>query len=92
MIDIVKNISDIEKLKCGMLRSLSDVFTGMSDGSADNKALLAAIICDAYVLAAKTGIGADEIDTVIVNRLRAELLSGDSSPPYISRLLERFNN
>ena len=71
-LDIVKNITVIESLKCGLLSSVSGLYESLSGNSRDELAkmdFLAEIVINAFLLADKTGMGSSELLSEIYKRL-----------------------
>ena len=74
--DITQNIKLVEKLKCELLSSVSDLFLQMLAPSNNNERAetFADIIIFTYILADKLGIGNNTIDMKAASKLKLNIV------------------
>ena len=81
-INIIRNISTIEKLKCAILSETARLFKSMNEhGDSDNKEILSRLLADVYLLADKIGISPNELDSSAIKQLKADMLSEKDEEP-----------
>lgn len=75
--DIVRNISAVEKLKCTLLSDIARLYESMSvpgQPQSEKKEIAASIIITVYLLSTKLGISFEEISNKVVESLKADIL------------------
>ncbi|MDR0958669.1 MAG: MazG-like family protein [Clostridiales bacterium] len=71
--DVVRNISAIERLKCGLLRDISLLFEATlphADSAGDEKEILADALLNIYQLADKMNISYERLDEAAAKAIK----------------------
>ena len=87
-IDITKNIKTMELYKNSLLKNVAALFESLSDTSTSQERcdILADILMLDYLLAEKLGISYNNLDTRVINKLRASMLHEDTEEDFSAEL------
>lgn len=89
-ISIMRNVAEIERLKCAILADVATLFQSMATSSAGtsvNPEILASIIEGAYLLSARLGRDAAETTNRVARRIKREQLASSEPDIFKSALL-----
>lgn len=88
--DITKTIKIIEWLKAQLLADVSQLFSGMVEGSSrrsdEHIDTLANMIILIYLLGKKLGVSYDALDVKVLNKLKLGMLESDNTTDWLADL------
>jgi len=81
-IDILKKVTDIERLKCELLSNTAGFFKITTEAHGSDKTgtdILCALLINVYLLAEQHGINFEELDARTASMLRTNVLSNNAT-------------
>jgi hypothetical protein len=81
-VDLLRKVTEMERLKCGLLSNTADFFISTSEMNNNGELLSSDVLCDllvnVYLLSAQVGLDYDTLTDSAVVKLRNMLLNNDN--------------